>query len=147
MSRIRIATTKDAALLYHILNHTSELRGIKHGEEYPMYWVKGAIRDKRNFMVFIMENKSKMSGFLIALITPSVKQGTVVDIYVDPTQRDKGIASALIAHFEQIATKKGLDWLIGFIEKNNKASQHLFKKFKYEKGETLYFYRKIIGKN
>lgn len=146
VNKIRRATLKDAAQLHLILNNTSELRGIKDGEEYPMYWVKGAIRDKKNFMVLIAENNNKMRGFLITLITPSVRQGIIVDAYVDPLQRSKGIATALMTHFERMAKQKGLDWIIGLIEKNNMASQRLFKKLGYDKGETLHFYRKIIGK-
>src|SRR3989344_315016 len=130
---IRRARQTDTQEIYEILNSTMELRDFDEGEEYPISWVENAIGSKEN-IVLIYEINDELAGFLIGLLVKDIKESIRNNTYVKPKFRNKGTATKLIKEYERILKEKGFEFIISFVNIENKKMQNINDKLNYAKG-------------
>lgn len=142
--KIRRAKSSEWNKFYKILNKTPELQVNVKEETYSKNWVKKVITDKKHNLFLVIEENNQIVGFLIAYYLLSVKHLFLIDLYIRPNYRRKGIASSLISECEKIAKKLGLKYSFGNVLVNNKKMQVLMEKFEYNQGGKWYFYGKRL---
>lgn len=143
--KIRRARLSDASYIYRALNHTPELRDYDgDDEEYPKYWVNGAINDKKGNLVLVAEEDKKFMGFTIVHLLRGVLDALRHSLYVFPSYRNKGIASALSKASESYLREHGYKWSVGFVNTSNKKMQKFMAKNDYNSGNKFYVYWKVL---
>jgi ribosomal protein S18 acetylase RimI-like enzyme len=143
--KIRKGKISDLKELFRILISTKELQGgnFEIGD-YDKVWVKSVLTKTKENFVLIAEEEKEMVGFIIAHILISVSQVIINDVYVNPAHRNKGIASSLIKEAEKIARKNKIKYFTGFVQTSNKKMQKLKQKLNFGRGESLYYYEKVL---
>jgi ribosomal protein S18 acetylase RimI-like enzyme len=142
--KIRKGKLGDLEEIYKILNNTKELHGMKdEKEEYPKQSIRETLIDKRESVLIAEENK-KIVGLLIAEIWKKKKFSYLVDIFVKPEYRKKGVASILTKEHEKRCKKEGMIDLIALVLVDNKKMQSFMKKHNYKQGNKFYYYTKEL---
>ena len=141
---IRLANNSDIKEIYEIVNKVKELKDYNKGEEYPIYWVRNVIKNKKENLVLVYEKDKNFAGFLIAHLLYSNKDAIRNNIYVKPEFRRKGIANELVMEYEKRIKKLGFDFSISFVNVKNKKMQNFNDKHGYLKGNKFFAYYKWI---
>ena len=142
--KIRKGKVSDAKALLKILTSTNELQAGEDVGVYDLIWMKNVLSKQKDNFSFILEDKGKIAGFIIAHYLRSVGQVIINDTYVNPIYRRRGLASRLTLEIEKFARKKKVKNITSLIQTSNKKMQHLKEKLGYKRGEALYFYEKLL---
>jgi ribosomal protein S18 acetylase RimI-like enzyme len=68
------------------------------------------------------------------------------DLYLDPSARSQGVATAMLSHAESFALSTGAERLTLATAHDNAVAQHLYQKLGYVREEQfLYFHRLLAG--
>ncbi len=107
-------------------------------------------RDSKKAMEVQMKENSEY--FIGAFIGPSLvgtvivsddgRKGWINRLAVDPRDRRKGIAKALVAEAERILHEKGIKIFSALIMDNNRPSKELFRKLGYKELEKVKYFSK-----
>jgi len=136
--KIRKAVIKDGKVLLEIYLGEHFLHG-GGKDTYDLENISDYIRNKNN-RFFICEDKGKIIGALYAeFFSEYVYLHTIVVI---KRFRRVGIALALLDRLEEEMKKGKQNFIEAFTEDKNVIMQKLFKKRKYQKGRTFYYYCK-----
>ena len=135
---IRLATEDDLAqilIIYNdiILNTTAVYDYEPHSIEMRRDWFN--TKKKQGFPVFVAEDDGKIVG--LSSIGPfrnwaGYKYTVENSIYVDATQRGKGIGKLLMPPIIEAAKKMGLHTIVSGIDASNDASIRLHQSFGFE---------------
>ncbi len=66
------------------------------------------------------------------------------DLYVDPSARERGVATALLRHAEAFARETGAERLTLSTAHDNLAAQHIYKKLGYEREEHFWYFHRVL---
>jgi ribosomal protein S18 acetylase RimI-like enzyme len=142
--KIRKGEMCDFKELFKIMNHVPELKHIRRGKNYNKEWVKDMICNRRRYICLVAVENGKICGFLTAEFWKEGKYSFILDVYVYPEYREKGLGSALMNEHLKICKKAGLDFILTSALVSNKKMQKFLSKRKYKRGtEVYYFERKI----
>jgi GNAT superfamily N-acetyltransferase len=67
------------------------------------------------------------------------------DLFVDPSVRNQGVATALLTYAESLARTTGAERLTLATAYDNRAAQHIYKKLGYEREEHLLYFHRVLG--
>lgn len=146
---LRPATEADAKQLFEWTNEAETRKNSFSSEpvlwENHVAWLEKKLAD-RNCLFFILLNGEKLAGTIRLDADPETKSG-VISYSIDKDFRGKGLGSKLLALAEEEGRRFGLQYLLGSVKPENKASSHCFLKNGYgviEKTEKELVYRKQI---
>jgi GNAT superfamily N-acetyltransferase len=67
------------------------------------------------------------------------------DLFVDPSARNQGVASALLIYAESFARSTGAERLTLATAHDNRAAQHIYKKLGYVREEHFLYFHRVLG--
>lgn len=141
---IRKGKLSDLKELHTLLNQTPQLQGGTGEEIYSKIWIKSALTDKERELFLIAEEKKEIIGFLSAELWRNKRYSFLIDLFVKPRWREKGIAATLMKTYEKQCRKMKITRIIGLVLTSNKRMQKFIEKKSYRKGGTFYFYEKRL---
>ena len=142
---IRRANKADSKEIHFILNNTMELRDYGGIEEYPSRWVNAIIKDKKNNLILVNNNKNEMRGFLIAHLLNSIKDAILNHLFVKEKYRNKGVAKELMKEYESYLIKNKFYFNLLFANKNNVSAKQFFESRGFKRGEDFSMYYKEMN--
>jgi len=142
--KIRNAKISELKEIYEILNKNPELQGGTGSETYSKSWIKSAITDRKREIFLIAEEKGTIIGLLSAELWKNKKYSFIIDLFVKPDCRKRGIASALLKKYEEKCKNMGINKFIGLVLTSNRRMQAFMKKKNYKKGSEFYYYEKSV---
>ena|SRR3989344_1556454 len=142
---IRRANKADSKEIHFILNNTMELRDYEGREEYPSRWVNAIIKDKKNNLILVNNDKNEMRGFLIAHLLNSIKDAILNHLFVKEKYRNKGVAKELMKEYESYLIKNKFYFNLLFANKNNVSAKQFFESRGFKRGEDFSMYYKEMN--
>ena len=139
----RDATLNDLPKIVEIYNSTIPSRLVTSDiepvtVESRLSWFSEHTPDKRPLWVVESKNIIGWVSFQSFYYGRSAYEATVeVSIYLDASQRGKGMGKQVLQYSIDTAKQFGINTLLGFIFAHNKPSLKLFKHFGFEEWGTL----------
>lgn len=143
---VSTATTADLAQLLELV---AEYQA--DGEEYEAHpddvnqeYLKEILDNDRLGSIFIGRTSSGIPvGFLLMYLTPSTLEAdrvpTILDLFVRPSQREKGFGRQLFDHAIRWATKAKYSHIDCTVENMNMVAQYLFDYYKADSAGRVYY--------
>lgn len=138
--KIRKAKIADSEKLLKILRETPELQPIPGEDNYDLKGIKKTVKNKYSNIVILAEEKKELIGFLIAEFDKRKNTGFVINLYVAPAFRKKGVASILLGYFETFCRKNKINEIGLLTLHDNKNMQEFLQKNNYRKGGLFFYY-------
>ena len=142
--KIRFGKKSDWKALYKILNKTPELQSMGDKNNYQDYLVKYFLADMKRNLCLIVEENRKIVGFILAEMWKGRKSSFLVDLYVNPDFRGRGVAKALFDKYSDICKKEGFVSLGAMTFLNNKPALKFFESRGFSKGNRFFYLEKKI---
>jgi ribosomal protein S18 acetylase RimI-like enzyme len=112
-------------------------------------FVRGLIAHRKTHFFIAREAEGKPALGFVHLM-PSINTVAMrpiwllEDLYVLPTARGKGVATALVAYAESFAQETGVERLTLATAHDNRKAQALYKRMGYQKEEHFWYYHRIL---
>jgi|GEM_PF-6409395 len=146
--KIRTARKEDEEFIHFNLNNDPGLRDYDSkeisGEDYPKYWVRGILADKKGSLALIAEKDRQKAGFLIAHLLEGVRESILNNIFVVKEFRNSGVGDRLIKTYESFIRKKKFKLSLCLINLDNKKAMRFHEKNGYTGGYDFRFYQKTL---
>ncbi len=113
-------------------DETTRMNSFNHEiikREDHLEWFRRKLNDKACFL-YILEDEEGPSGSVRIDITGEVGE---ISYMIAPEKRGMGYGSEILGLLEKEITATGVKTLVGFVEKDNKASGRCFEKNAYTK--------------
>ena len=143
--KIRKARESDKKRILELLSVNSGNTGndeLHYEEKHIMEYIEG-----KSFETFVAEIDKIIVGVVMANVFPIGEYAEMYNIAVDGKYRKKGIGMKLGDFLENYLRKKGIEFVYGYVNEDNKPSQKLAEKNGYERGKKILFYSKFLKKS
>lgn len=140
----RDATIQDLPKIVEIYNSTVASRIVTADTEpvsveSRLSWFNEHSPEKRPLWIIEIESKeiAGWASFQSFYGRPAYNSTVEISIYLDPTQRRKGLGKQVLAHCIKAAPRYGVKTLLGFIFAHNEPSLKLFSSFGFQEWANL----------